>query len=524
MSDHTYDPKNELEPTTASASGANRLAELGLTQELERNFSLPSLVALCLCLMGTWEAVSAIIVQALQSGGGPVLFYNFIMTFMFSLAIGASLAEIASIYPTAGARGRRISSWATGWISIGAQMMLAASAAFGPAGMIQGLIKLDNMNSYHPERWHAVLIYWALLLYSALINIFGDRILPTVNIVAGTIHVGGFLGITIALAVKSTKRSAEFVFVDLQNASGWNQGVAWLVGITSAVYAFLGYDAAAHLAEELPNAARHVPTAIIGAIVANGFMGLAYVIVILFSMGPLDRVLATPTGQPFIQVYADAANSLGASIMTVLPMISGTMACVAATTSCSRTLWSFARDKGVPFSSYFAHIDKRNKVPTRAIILVTIINALVGLIYIGNPQAYNAFFQMAVMGTYASYLPPIFLMLFKSRQEFSPGDYGPFKLNKLVGVVANAASLVFLVLVIVFSAFPTSMPVTSTNMNYSCVVMGGWSLVGLAYFYIQGNRNFIMPIVQQNTVTIIGMAAPHQFEERGDSDSPVKVE
>jgi hypothetical protein len=69
--DHDY----ELDKT-ATHSDADRLAQLGLKQELERNFSLPSLIALCLCLMGTWEATSAIIAQALQSGGGPGLFWN----------------------------------------------------------------------------------------------------------------------------------------------------------------------------------------------------------------------------------------------------------------------------------------------------------------------------------------------------------------------------------------------------------------------------------------------------------------
>lgn len=101
-----------------------RLDHLGIDSPLERNFSLPSLIALCVCLMGTWEAGSAVLKQALASGGAPCLFYNLyvlvsfvysykkksrtndicvsILTIVCTLAIGASLAEIASIYPTAG--------------------------------------------------------------------------------------------------------------------------------------------------------------------------------------------------------------------------------------------------------------------------------------------------------------------------------------------------------------------------------------------------------------------------------------
>ncbi|KID82881.1 amino acid permease, partial [Metarhizium majus ARSEF 297] len=53
-----------------------RLAQLGHEQELQRRFSLPALVSLCICLMATWEATSTVIATALVSGGSPCLFYN----------------------------------------------------------------------------------------------------------------------------------------------------------------------------------------------------------------------------------------------------------------------------------------------------------------------------------------------------------------------------------------------------------------------------------------------------------------
>lgn len=59
-----------------SATDDERLAQLDIKQELERSFSLPTLAALCLCLMATWEALSTVLAQALLSGGAPCLFYN----------------------------------------------------------------------------------------------------------------------------------------------------------------------------------------------------------------------------------------------------------------------------------------------------------------------------------------------------------------------------------------------------------------------------------------------------------------
>lgn len=63
----------ELHPTTTDDV---RLEEIGFTEELERKFSVWSLAALVLCLMGTWEAVGSTMAQALIGGGAPCLIYN----------------------------------------------------------------------------------------------------------------------------------------------------------------------------------------------------------------------------------------------------------------------------------------------------------------------------------------------------------------------------------------------------------------------------------------------------------------
>lgn len=60
----------------AGVSDEARLAQLGHKQELERGFSPLAVGCVVLCLMATWEALSAVILSALVSGGPPCLFYN----------------------------------------------------------------------------------------------------------------------------------------------------------------------------------------------------------------------------------------------------------------------------------------------------------------------------------------------------------------------------------------------------------------------------------------------------------------
>jgi hypothetical protein len=58
---------------------------------------------------------------------------------------------------------------------------------------------------------------------------------------AGVLHLAGFVAIVVVLGVMSPKHSARYVFADVANSSGWsNDGVAWLVGLLSSVYPFLG--------------------------------------------------------------------------------------------------------------------------------------------------------------------------------------------------------------------------------------------------------------------------------------------
>ena len=246
------------------------------------------------------------------------------------------------------------------------------------------------------------------------------------------------------------KRSAEFVFVETSNLTGWsNDGVAWLIGLLSTTYSFLGYDAATHLSEELPHPKKKVPIAMVGSVVVNGIIGFVYCVVLLFSLGDLDTVLASPTGFPFIQVFLDTTNSsVGTTIMTLIISLIAVAANAAGLTSTSRTAWALARDNATPYASYFAHVDPKKRVPVRMIIVVAILQFLLGFIYLGNSTAFNAVLSMAILGMYLSYLLPIVYMLLYGRK---PGAHepGPFKLG-WAGAYINVAAICWIVLAIFF--------------------------------------------------------------------------
>lgn len=265
------------------------------------------------------------------------------------------------------------------------------------------------------------------------------------------------------------------------------------------------------MAEEIPNASRNVPIAMVGSSVVNGLIGLAYCIILLYSTGPVDDLFTTPTGFPFMQIFYYATNSnAGATILSLTITLTAVAATVAGVASTSRTVWAFARDAATPFSRALSAVDPTNEVPTAAVAAVTLLQMLLGFIYLGNSTAFNAILAMAIIGMYLSYVLPICYMLAHGRPSLlAAADYGPFRLGRGFGVVCNVVSVVWLVVSIVFSTFPSAMPVTAATMNYSSVVMAGWMVFGAAYYFTRGRKNFRVPDVRMTNV-VVGVQLPQK--------------
>ena len=111
------------------------------------------------------------------------------------------------------------------------------------------------------------------------------------------------------------------------------------------------------VAEEVFNATTVVPWAIVATIIINGILGLALLIALLFCLGNIDAALNTPTGYPFIEIFAQATNSnTGATVMSSLILFLVAAGSSATMATASRLLWALARDNGVPFSGYIKRV------------------------------------------------------------------------------------------------------------------------------------------------------------------------
>lgn len=151
------------------------------------------------------------------------------------------------------------------------------------------------------------------------------------------------------------------------------------------------------MAEEMHQPALNIPRAMVGSVVLNGIIGLAWVFMLLFSLGDLGDLLASPTGFPFIQLFLNVTKSqLGATLMVLVINFTAIFGNCAALTSTSRTYWAFAKDDAAPFSRFFKEVDTNLHIPVRSVLLITVLQMLLGLIYLGNSTAFNAILSMSV--------------------------------------------------------------------------------------------------------------------------------
>lgn len=100
------------------------------------------------------------------------------------------------------------------------------------------------------------------LVAAAAFNIFCARQLLLTEGIFMVVHVVGFFVFIIVLWVTSQHAPASQVFTQFQDNGGWgNTGLSALVGITTPLWCFLGPDAGAHMSEELKDASRVLPSA-----------------------------------------------------------------------------------------------------------------------------------------------------------------------------------------------------------------------------------------------------------------------
>ncbi|KAL5355611.1 amino acid/polyamine transporter I [Aspergillus floccosus] len=500
------------------------LARLGKKPVLKRTFGILSTLGFSCTILATWEGLFDTFLLPLQNGGPGGAVYAFIFAWTGTGCCFVVLSELASMAPTAGGQYHwcamlapphlmKFLSYMTGWVTVIGWQAAFASASFLAGTQIQGAVLLAHEN-YQSQPWQGTLIMWAAVLLALGINVVGGKLLPRLETVILVIHLVGFFGILIPMTYMANHKTTHEVFHDFVNSGGFpTQGLSWFVGMTGCVFAFAGGDAAVHMAEEVKNAPVAIPRAILLSVLINGTLGFSMLIAVLFCMGDVDAALSTPTGYPYMEIFYQATDSLsGALGMSSILLIIGVCSVIGMLAATSRQFWSFARDRAVPGWRIWSKVSPVNCLPTYSILLTMTVCCLLGLINIGSSVALNAVVSMAVSGLYLSYLMVGSLLLYRrltgaiSAYDHGgdgavnvPGAqlvWGPFHVPGIWGKLVNGYAVIYMVIVVFFSFWPSQMEVNKTTMNFSVVGTVGTIILALLYYVLRARKVYQGPVME----------------------------
>ncbi|KAH6951608.1 amino acid/polyamine transporter I [Fusarium avenaceum] len=488
MSGHTHNP---------SAEG-----------HLRPRLSKLTMVAMTFAILNTWICLAGSLSIVLPSGGSVAFLYGFIFCVLCNFCLAASLGELAAIWPTAGGqyhfqwaltteRWRKVMSFAVGYINICGWLTLVTTEGFFAAQFISAACVVASNGNYTVAAWKTYLIFMAVLTFGTLSMTFGNRILGAWNNLALYWSIlSVFVGSVVLLAT-SDKTEPEFVFATFQNETGWNDGIAWILGLLQSALSLIGYDAVLHMTEEMPTPSRDAPLAMVYAVGVGGTTGTIFVLVMLFCLTDLPGIVATSTGMPIVELILQATGSrAGTTFLTLMLAICFIHGTNGSITSASRLLYAMARDKGIFYHDYFSHIHPKWEVPIRTIILTWVFNAIFGLLYLGPTVAFNAFISSCTILLNMSYAIPILTLIVRGRDvltQYQTADT-PWKFGKVRGLVINYIAVLYVFITSIFFCFPPVLPVSASLMNYVSGVIGIFAIFLIGYWVAYGKRTFEGPV------------------------------
>ncbi len=112
------------------------------------------------------------------------------------------------------------------------------------------------------------------------------------------------------------------------------------------------------MSEEVQHARTAVPQALMASVMINGVLGFGMLIAVLFCIGSIDNALNPTTIFTFIEVFQEALGSdRFATGLTALLLVLFIFCAVAVLAATSRVTWAFARDNGIPGSSWIKQVN-----------------------------------------------------------------------------------------------------------------------------------------------------------------------
>ncbi|GAX89044.1 amino acid permease [Effusibacillus lacus] len=443
------------------------LHQFGYAQELLRDMGGFSNFAISFSIISILTGAVSLYGHGLTYGGPGIMGWGWTLVALFVLLIAASMAELASAIPTAGALyhwasvlGNKRWGWYTAWINLIGQIGIVAGIDYSCALFADPLLAATF--GYKSTETTVLIVFGIILLLHGIFNHIGIRMVARLNDFSAWYHIGvvAILVVSLAFFTKHSLQPVDYLFQVGQTFSDKPYALAFLIGLLQAQWTFTGYDASAHTIEETVNPRVRAPWGIFTSVAFSfvfGFMMLAVV-----TLAIKDAEGAAGASNAFIHVISEALGGTFGTTVLWLVTLAMWFCGLSSVTSFSRMMYAFSRDKGMPWSRHWAEISHKYRTPAKAIWLVIVLSFALALVdyivkSIKPDTSYTtlAFLTaVSVVGLYAAYGIPIYLKLrAEAKGIFLPKHLGPWNLGGWSKPI-NRISLIWIAFISVVMVIP----------------------------------------------------------------------
>ncbi|WP_052109842.1 amino acid permease [Knoellia sinensis] len=481
------------------------LAELGYKQELHRGMSGFSNFAVSFSIISILAGCITTYYLAMDAGGPIAISIGWPLVGIFVLCVALAMAEVCSVYPTAGGlyfwagklarRNKRIWAWYVGWFNFLGEVAVTAAIDYGAAVTWMALLNL--VFGVEVTLASTFVAFVVIIALHGLLNTFGVNLVKVLSNVSAWWHlVGVAIIVAVLWLVPDQHQTLEWTFTEYRNATGFEGTIfgilpyAFLVGLLMAQYTYTGYDASAHVAEETMNASVEAPKGIVRSVWVSILAGWVLLVSVTAAIQDYDAQRATETGLPPAQIFIDAAGAgLGKTLLFICA-VAQFFCGMASVTANSRMSYAFSRDNALPGSKLWSQVNPRTGTPTNSIWLCVAGSILVALPALWSIVAYAAVTSIAVIGLYIAYVIPVYLR--RTHPDFRVGRWNLGKWSAPIGWIA----IVWVAIIVVLFMLPAYAPGTwgDATFNYAPVAVGAVLLFATIFWFVRGRKHFMVDV------------------------------
>ena len=288
-----------------------------------------------------------VLVGQAAAAAGSLLWLSFVVGALVAALTGLSYAELAAVFPSAGAEyefARRafneFTGFLAGWMMAGANIVGSAAVSIGFALYLQHFLDID-------PRWAAVVMLGVL---TAIVGAGVHRSiwLSTVLVV---LQVGGLLLVFTAGA----PYLRDYSVTTDASLSGVLSGAALVF------FAFIGFDEVVTLSEETRDPARTVPRALW---LSLGISTLLYVAVGIAAVSAVGVRALAESDRPLALVLERDLGARGADVIAVIALAATANTTLLLLTTSTRLLFTMSRGGALPL--YLSLVSRRSGAPRLA--------------------------------------------------------------------------------------------------------------------------------------------------------------